>query len=348
MWQLDVSSWITRILFSIVPGIVLTLSLVSPVALAEKPDQPALVPPEPASSDTSDPPILPYSYARVVTDNVLVYEDTGIPVRSLGAGYVWVSLANSQPITQNEQAWYVINQGEYVRADQLALFTPSTFQGVTLTGTPEQSFAWMVFDMWASAEPGIPAASGAPLLKRYTLLPIFEEQLVGDRIWYRVGPEEWIEQGNVGVVKPSARPEGVGPTDQWIEINLYEQTLAAYEGDRMVYATLVSSGLPWWQTSQGLFRIWLKVKQGKMSGREDYPDHYFLEDVPWTMYFNGSFALHGAYWHDKFGLKHSHGCVNLSPKDAQWLFDWATPATGPYNFTLPTTEDPGTWVWVHE
>jgi hypothetical protein len=66
------------------------------------------------------------------------------------------------------------------------------------------------------------------------------------------------------------------------------------------------------------------------------------------MYFNGSFALHGAYWHDKFGLKHSHGCVNLPPKDANWLFDWATPTTSQYNFTLPTAEDPGTWVWVHE
>ena len=123
--------------------------------------------------------------------------------------------------------------------------------------------------------------------------------------------------------------------------------LAAYEGERMVYATLVSSGLPQWQTAQGLFRIWLKVKLGKMSGREGYSDYYFLEDVPWSMYFYQSFALHGAYWHDKFGLRHSHGCVNLPPRDAKWLFDWVTPATSPYNFTLPTEEDPGAWVWVH-
>jgi hypothetical protein len=330
-------------------GVTLTLSLVSQVALAESPDKLASLPPQEDTSNASDPPILPFTYARVVTDNVLVYETTGItPVRSLGAGYVWVSLAHTSTVVQNNQMWYQINPDEYVQADQLSLFTPSTFHGVELKATPERSFAWMVFDMWTSTAPGVPAIKGAPLLKRYTLVSIFEEQLVGDRVWYRVGPEQWLEQGNLSVVKASPRPEEIGPADKWIEINLYEQTLAAYDGDHMVYATLVSSGLPWWQTQQGLFRVWLKVKQAKMSGREGYPDYYFLEDVPWTMYFYKSFALHGAYWHDRFGLAHSHGCVNLPPKDAKWLFDWATPTSSRYNFTLPTDEDSGTWVWVHD
>jgi hypothetical protein len=325
----------------------LTLSGISGLVLAESPDQSAALS-GPPSSNTGDPPVLPYAYARVVTNNVPVYQTSGItPVRSLGAGYLWVSLTNTQLITLNQQAWYSINQDEYVRADQLALFTPSTFQGVTLTHTPEYSFAWLIFDMWASAVPGTPAAAGAPLFKRYSVVAIFEEQLVSERMWYRIGPDQWLEQGNLGLVKPTTRPEGVGPTEQWIEINLYEQTLAAYEGDRMVYATLVSSGLPAWSTPPGLFRIWLKVKQGKMSGREGFSDYYFLEDVPWSMFFNGPVALHGAYWHDKFGLRHSHGCVNLSPKDALWLFDWTTPASSPYNFTQATGGNPGTWVWVH-
>jgi hypothetical protein len=202
--------------------------------------------------------------------------------------------------------------------------------------------------MWPSPAPGLPAANDAPLFKRYSLISIYEEQVVGDRIWYRIGPDQWLEQGNVGIVAPSARPEGIGSADKWIEINLYEQTLAAYEGNRLVYATLVSSGLPQWETPQGLFQIRLKVKQAKMSGREGYSDYYFLEDVPWSMYFYGGYALHGAYWHDKFGLRHSHGCVNLPPGDAKWLFDWATPATKSGNFTLATAEKPGTWVWIHD
>ena len=62
----------------------------------------------------------------------------------------------------------------------------------------------------------LPALKGAPLLKRYTLVPIFEEQWVGDRVWYRVGPDQWLEQGNLGLVKPSFPPEGIGPNDPWI------------------------------------------------------------------------------------------------------------------------------------
>ena len=100
----------------------------------------------------------------------------------------------------------------------------------------------------------------------------------------------------------------------------------------MVYATLVSSGLRGWDTPPGLFRVWFKIKSGKMSGGYNRPDYYFLEDVLWTMYFNRDIALHTAYWHDGFGYRHSHGCVNLAALDARWLFDWAL-------------ED--LWVWVH-
>ncbi|MER3459517.1 MAG: hypothetical protein C4309_13610 [Chloroflexota bacterium] len=146
----------------------------------------------------------------------------------------------------------------------------------------------------------------------------------------------------------SPRPEGVGPTEKWIEVNLYEQTLAAYEGDRMVYATLVSSGLPQWATPEGLTRIWIKLRVAKMSGAEGRSDYYFLEDVPWIMYFNKAVGLHGAYWHDGFGYVRSHGCVNLAPRDAEWLFNWTTPVVPEgTNSVLSTEDNPGTWVWVH-
>ncbi len=297
---------------------------------------------------------LPLTYAYVVTSNVPVYAHPTHasigepPVRSLGAGYLWVSLAGRQPVYHDGQAWYLINANEYIRADHLAIFRPSAFQGRALEAHPDKPFAWMVYSAKPSAQPGEAPAQDAPLLPRYTLVTIHEEQRVGDWAWYRVGENQWVEQRNVGMVTPSARPAGVGPGDKWIEVNLYEQTLAAYEGDRMVYATLVSSGLPWWKTETGLFRMWGKVKMAKMSGRDGYPDYYYLEDVPWTMYFHKTFALHGAYWHDRFGFPHSHGCVNLAPVDAKWLFDWTAPAAGPYNWTMSGEDNPGTWVWVHD
>ncbi len=305
------------------------------------------------ASLSNDQTILPFTYAFVVTNNVPVYAHPShaaageSPVRSLGAGYLWVSLANAKAVHQDGWAWYQINKNEYVRADQLAIYRPSAFQGVTLPAHPNQPFAWLVYSVQVSKAPGEAPAKDAPLLSRYTLATIYEKQTAGDWIWYRVGENQWIEQRKLGVVRPVSRPEGVGSTDKWIDVNLYEQTLAAYEGDRMVYATLVSSGLPQWATRQGLFRVWAKAKLAKMSGRNGYPDYYYLEDVPWQMYFSESFALHGAYWHDRFGFPHSHGCVNLSPADAQWLFDWTTPAATTA-WTKATPENPGTWVWVHE
>jgi len=115
----------------------------------------------------------------------------------------------------------------------------------------------------------------------------------------------------------------------------------------MVYATLVASGLPKWSTDPGLFHIYAKVIQDKMSGDEHSRDYYYLQDIPWIMYFNQDQALHTAYWHDGFGSVHSHGCVNLPPEDAQWLFNWATPRVSSENYTFSTADNPGTWVWVH-
>jgi hypothetical protein len=319
-----------------------------PPEIARRPEPPEVSPKLPSTVEIRTPSLV---YAQVITDNVPVYQDPdhasqGItPTRWLAGGYVWVSLPTADSISQGEQQWYHINENEYVQADYLNIFQPSQFKGLELGSS--NSFAWMVFDAWTASEPGELPGDGSVLLTRYTLVPVHEEQVIEEKTWYQVGYNQWVEQEMVGLISPKPRPEGIGPADKWIEIDLFEQTLAAYEGDRMVYATLVSSGLPWWQTTTGLFKIWIKVRQAKMSGRDGYPDYYFLEDVPWTMYFNDNFALHGAYWHDRFGIKHSHGCVNLAPADAQWLFEWTTP-TGTTGWVRATEENPGTWVWVHE
>lgn len=342
-----VSLWINVCLIFI---LVLVLDIVGGIVLVQAAEQQTrpVSTPAPTSLPPAEPALV---YARVVTGNVPIYQhpvqaSQGIsPTKRLETGYVWVSLASPRPVQQNQQRWYVINEDEYIQADYLEVYNPSKFQGIALS-TPKR-LAWIIFDTWSSARPGEPPGEDSLLLKRYTVLVVHETRLVKDRTWYRVGEQHWLEQGMVGVVTPKPRPEGVAPGDKWIEIDLYEQTLAAYQGDRLVYATLISSGLPWWKTEPGLFRIWLKVDRAKMSGREGKPDYYYLEDVPWTLYFNEEFALHGAYWHDRFGLAHSHGCVNLSLADSRWLFDWADPV-GHRSWNLATKENPGTWVWVHE
>lgn len=279
---------------------------------------------------------VPYSYARVVQDDAAVYGHPSeaalrLPQkRSLGVGFVWVTVQGKA--TYDGQDYYQINTGEYVLAQVLDFYQPSSFQGVAPAEQPQGPFAWVLTSVQPSRTPAGEADTEAPVYRRYQLVQILSTEQIGDQVWYAIGPDQWINQVAVGKVTPSAAPEGVAPGEKWIDVDLFEQTLAAYEGERLVYATLVSSGLRGWDTPTGLNRVWLKVAAGKMSGAEGRPDYYFLEDVPWTMYFNKDVALHTAYWHDGFGYKHSHGCVNLPLRDAQWLFQWAP-------------ED--VWVWVH-
>ena len=327
-------------------GLFMLLAFTSQIALAQSPT--AL-----ASFSSSLRSSSPLAYAWVVTENVSIYANPGDanPVRNLGKGFLYVSLANTKPIVIGDQKWYQMNSGEYVNAKDIAIVRPTAFHGITLTVTPDKPFGWMVYSAKPTLTAGGAIAGDAKMITRYTLITVFEEQKVGDLTWYRIGDNQWVDQKKVGLVFPATRPDGVGPTDKWIDVNTFEQTLAAYEGDRMVYATLVSSGLPQWSTDPGLFRVYMKVRQAKMSGRDGLPDYYWLDDVPWAMYFNSDMALHGAYWHDKFGFKHSHGCVNLPPDDAAWLWNWTTPdATNKSFVMVPNLKDnkQGTWVWVHD
>ena len=101
----------------------------------------------------------------------------------------------------------------------------------------------------------------------------------------------------------------------------------AYEDDKPVFATLVSSGLPNFSTDEGLFTIWARMPRDAMAGATGAPDAYALQSVPWVMYFDGSVSLHGTYWHNLFGYRRSHGCVNLSISDAHWIFEWTQEST---------------------
>ena len=129
---------------------------------------------------------------------------------------------------------------------------------------------------------------------------------------------------------PEPRPQdsaGQPVGGRWRAGALYEQTLVAYEDNRPVFATLVASGLDNFDTEEGLFTIWARMPTDPMSGAVGAPSAYDLQTVPWVMYFNESMSLHGTYWHDLFGYRRSHGCVNLSISDAKWLFNWAQEST---------------------
>jgi hypothetical protein len=129
------------------------------------------------------------------------------------------------------------------------------------------------------------------------------------------------------IARETQPPRGIGPSERWIDVDLDEQVLVAYEGTTAVFATLVSTGSYKHKTPLGLFRIRAKKLHTDMKSGPDDPEPYEVKDVPYAMYFHKAYALHGAYWHDGFGRPRSHGCINLSPEDARLIFDWVAPRT---------------------
>lgn len=117
-------------------------------------------------------------------------------------------------------------------------------------------------------------------------------------------------------------PASIAPGEKWIDVNLSSQTLRAYEGNKMVLETIISSGRPPYYTVTGQFRIYLRYDTQTMDGRSLGFD-YVTPNVPHVQYFYGNFALHGAFWHNDFGTPVSHGCVNVNLTDAAWLYEWA-------------------------
>jgi len=169
------------------------------------------------------------------------------------------------------------------------------------------------------------------------------------RSWYRLTDERLLVHYFVPAlhVQPiftdelSTLPGLSAPEDKRIVISIQDQTLTAYEKDTVVLKTLISSGLLEidkkshdisTETPLGSFRIRTKYPVRHMGDGHltDDPEAYELPGVPWTMFFHESgYALHGTYWHNNFGTRMSHGCVNMRNEDARWLFRWTEPIYQP-------------------
>jgi len=139
-----------------------------------------------------------------------------------------------------------------------------------------------------------------------------------------------------------------------IEIDLSNQRLYAYEGDRMVYNFLVSTG-KWGRTPTGSFRIWIKLRYCKMEGGSKVlRTYYYLPNVPYVMYFYNAaiprwrgYGIHGTYWHNNFGHTMSHGCINMKTEEAGLLYYWAQPDLQGRKSIYATSENPGTEIIIY-
>ena len=228
-------------------------------------------------------------------------------------------------------AWYRIGVDRWVHSGWVrivaAVEAPRTSLGLlTVSDQPVLPVGWVVSStLNVRARPGV-SPDNPPIdeVLHNQRLDILESRMVDGARWYRIGLDRWVSGQGLAAASLKPRPSAIRPDERWVAVNLSQQTAVAYEGDRPVYAAMVATGLPGTPTVQGIFRTWQRLASGKMSGGSAATGgYYYLEEVTWTCYFYSGYALHTAYWHDAFGRPRSHGCVNFSPYDAWWVFQWS-------------------------
>lgn len=258
-------------------------------------------------------------------------------------------------LTSKGKVFWKVSRGaeEYLPKSQIHEHKPSEYQGARLgddTGIAVPiAFVWPRSGTMAWTRGAARGGGGRRQLQERTLVPILESAREGATVFaYRIGDDEWIDAANVRVASPVPPPAGLRPGERWIDVDLDTQILVAYEGEVAVYATMISGGLKDTPTETGVYRIWKKVAETDMNGLTG-EDPYSVATVPWTQFFSPEkgLALHTSYWHDKFGLPKSHGCVNLAPRDARWLYFFTDPQVPPgWSMAAGVVEAPGSIVRV--
>lgn len=321
------------------PGVYLTLPSdclpLGPSAyLTDLARQGISIPPRPLPAAKPDPSLtqLPYRYFHLDKAIVPVYGapgETGAGSQQFMPGFVYVSYIDR---VEQGGVYYLLQNGGWIPGKGARVGEISAFQGLEFRRTPRNSFGWAFEQIPVLNAPGYNSSQTGSQVFPFEVVQIFATQNVDGADWNMIGPGQWVEARKVAqVIIDTAPPEGV-VNGRWIEVNLAEQSLAVYDNYQLVFATVIASGLePFW-TRPGLFQIQQK-KETETMRNNDPSDFYYLDNVPWTMYFDGARALHGAYWRTRFGYPQSHGCVNLSVGDSHWLFNWAAQ---------------GDWVYIHD
>jgi lipoprotein-anchoring transpeptidase ErfK/SrfK len=217
----------------------------------------------------------------------------------------------------------------------------SSFNGIKLS----PDFPWRVGFInsrkaWVYSAPSRKTKFRIGKVSRYTPFRVLETVTKGNRHFFRFDENAWLSSIDVRVQATAPVPKEVTSNEKWIDVDTKEQIITAYEGNTPVYVSLASTGRDGpSHTTPGKFRIWAKVAAIAMDNTDEQLEEdliidagiieerklYSLHDVPWAQFFFENYAMHGVYWHDGYGNRRSHGCVNLSPIDARWFFDWTEP-----------------------
>jgi len=289
--------------------------------------------------------LLPYDYAFVAYDGTRAFarpSDYFVDdyIEALGEGFGVIlnghRFYDGIPFVRTRRRLWI-------EANQVRRARGSEFRGVELDG--ELNVAWV-----SRRNAGVHERRGGRLARRAGAREVVRIASV-ERGWARLDDGTWMRLRDLARAERVEVPEEVPEGGTWIDVDVDSQVLVAYRGETPVYATLVSTGKsrPSHETPRGVHRVWVKLAYSDMDNleRDDISSNYAIERVPWVQYFEGANGLHAAFWHDDFGRRKSHGCVNLSPRDARWIFDFTEPElpTG-WTAIFPRPDEATTWIQV--
>ncbi|RLB62261.1 MAG: L,D-transpeptidase [Deltaproteobacteria bacterium] len=258
----------------------------------------------------------------------------------------------------NNRLWYKTTEGLIAPTDRMIIPKTPQLEGLVVTS----EFSQVGFIRAAKArkydlgdEGKAPKRTGK--VARFTAVGLTGETRLHEKRRYRKTVDGWWMRDRDGTwTDTGPRPSEVADDEKWVDVNLSRKTLMAFVGDRPVYGALISPGKRSkvkkrdHRTKTGKWRVREKHITTTMDGDGPSGDlPYSIQDVPYVQYYDGSYALHGAFWHHNFGREQSHGCINLSPADAKYLFQWTDPPLPRgWHGVWASTKRKGTLVVVHE
>jgi hypothetical protein len=263
----------------------------------------------------------------------------------LGPGFGFVA---TEERSVGGRRYVHLQDGRWLPAADVTRARPSTFTGSRIASGETLRLGWVITS--EARVHALPAVSSSVVATR----PAHTRVVFADRCesgWCRLSPVGWIRAADLAIPVLAARPDRAGPLERWLDVDLTSQTLVAYQGDQPLYATLISSGIGQrgspLATPSGLFTIVSKHELVRMDNLQHTGVVPYAYDVPLAQYFTDGKALHAALWHDRFGHPTSHGCINMAPRDAEWLFTFTTPVLSPGGAAVSaTTTRPGTLVRI--
>ncbi len=236
--------------------------------------------------------------------------------------------------------WLITREGRWVQGDHARQMTPETQLGVSLTDGAPNGIGFVIDGDTPVRDAPEPDATVLRSLTKFSVLRDFSVQ----KEWLKLADGGFVADRQVARFRVHQPAEAPLAAERWISVDLEEQVLAAWEGNRPVRVVPCSTGSEG-NTGTGSYRIRWKRRLQTM---ELYNDHLRVEDVQWVMYYipNRGFAIHSA-WHNDFGYPVSHGCVNLPGDDARWLYEWSAPAVADFHSeTFDTPFEKGSRVIV--